>query len=268
MKFHMQRYCETRTMSQISESSKASDHQPLVTESGSRILDHILRPGQDLDCQKCSAISFNVLFLALLHPNFGWKCKWTSAAFTLIFKFEKKKKNLKVLQNLSIILLDLLFSRKDSDAAGVDLTPRLNVSLLPLSLNMSPVPRHLWLTGQGARNNLCYFFASQTRIFSLILRKGRSTLLAAVLWFRDTWTLISHWYCLTTSSFITQKENNLTSTYFLVSSFVLMSLSENQDNFLWTENALTALVTFAGSKNSSALGWASAQFNPSICSAH
>lgn len=35
----MQRYHETRTMSQISESSNASDHQPLVTESGSRILD-------------------------------------------------------------------------------------------------------------------------------------------------------------------------------------------------------------------------------------
>lgn len=67
----MQRYREIRTMSQISESSKASDHQPLVTESGSRILDHILKPGQGLTCQKCSAISFDVLFLVLLHPNFG-----------------------------------------------------------------------------------------------------------------------------------------------------------------------------------------------------
>lgn len=38
-----------------------------------------------------------------------------------------------MLQDLGIILLDLLLSRKDSDAAGVDLTPQLNVSLLPLS---------------------------------------------------------------------------------------------------------------------------------------
>lgn len=148
---------------------------------------------------------------------------------------------------------------------------RLNVSLLPLSQHVTcslpPLAdRSRCQKCQG--NNLSYFFASQTRVFSLILRKGRRTLLAAVLWFRDNLTLISHWYCLTRSSFITRKESNLSSTYFLVSSFVLMSLNENQDNFLWTENAVTAYVTFVGSKNSSALGWASAQFNPSICSAH
>lgn len=55
-----------------------------------------------------------------------------------------------MLQDLGMILLDLLFSRKDSVAAGGDLTPQLIVSLL--SLNMSPVPRHLWLTGPGVRN--------------------------------------------------------------------------------------------------------------------
>lgn len=161
----------------------------------------------------------------------------TSAAFT-------QKKSLKAAgsqyDSVGWKMLDFLFSRNDSD-----LTPQLNVSLLPLSQHVtcsSPplADRSRCQKCQG--NNLCYFFASQTRIFSLILRKGRSPLLATLLWFRDTLTLVSHWYCLTRSSFITQKENNLSSTYFLASSFVLMSLSANLDNFLWTENAVTALV--------------------------